>query len=339
MRSFGIAMTALCIAALAPPTPSDAHGIEGHEHRGAKKKQAAMPDWLSLFSKAEAAAHVRVDAQGGYRYIKADGIPDHATGQFPNRGNPNTIRTQTYELRVTLTPARQSQPSELRHRAFGVALNGVVFDPETAEYWRGDRRAGWNIEAMGGGMDLGLDSNNAHVQPNGAYHYHALPVALMEKLAQQGRPTLLGYAADGFPIYGPFGHDGIKELRASWRVKAGERPGGPGGRHDGIYVQDYEYAPGSGDLDECNAREGKTADYPAGTTYYVITASFPFVPRCFWGQTDASFDSLKGGPPGRGGPGGGGPGMGPPGMGPPGGRPPPGMGPPSDDRRPFPPMR
>ncbi len=58
--------------------------------------------------------------------------------------------------------------------SFGVALNGLPLDPGTAEFWHNDPN--WNYEAMSGKMDLGLDENNAHVQPNGAYHYHGLPM-------------------------------------------------------------------------------------------------------------------------------------------------------------------
>src|SRR5437016_4392394 len=40
----------------------------------------------------------------GYRYITSNGIPDHPTGQFPNRGNPNSISPQNYHFRITLSP-------------------------------------------------------------------------------------------------------------------------------------------------------------------------------------------------------------------------------------------
>ena len=95
-------------------------------------------------------------------------------------------------------------------------------------------------------------------------------------------------------------------------MKAARDAGGPPGRPDGTYSRDYEFAAGSGDLDECNGRTGRTEAFPGGTYYYVVTAQFPFVPRCFAGTPDASF--VKQGGPHRGGS--------PPGR-PPGGRPPP----------------
>ena len=58
----------------------------------------------------------------------------------------------------------------------------VVFDPNTAEYWNDDRRSGWMIEALSAVRLLGIDQNNAHVQPDGSYHYHALPNGLVKTL-------------------------------------------------------------------------------------------------------------------------------------------------------------
>ena len=50
-------------------------------------------------------------------------------------------------------------------------------------------------EAMTGGINLGLDDNHAHVQSTGAYHYHALPTGLYERLA--GVPADQAPAAHG----------------------------------------------------------------------------------------------------------------------------------------------
>ena len=42
---------------------------------------------------------------------------------------------------------------------FGIGVNGVLFEPGTAEFWMGNRSADWNYEALGGAVRLGLDSN------------------------------------------------------------------------------------------------------------------------------------------------------------------------------------
>jgi hypothetical protein len=167
-----------------------------------------------------------------------------------------------------------------------------------------------------GMMNLGIDQNHAHVQPTGAYHYHGLPTGLIKRLRIEKGPAgkdmlLIGYAADGFPIYAAYGYSeagdsssSLKKLQPSYHLKKGNRPegdDGPGRKYDGTFVQDYEFTKGSGDLDECNGRKGVTPEFPKGTYYYVVTESFPFVPRFFRGTPDSSFEHRRSGgdPQGR----------------------------------------
>ena len=239
-------------------------------------------------------SEVSIYTQGNWRYIVANGIPDHDTGAFPNQNNPNAISPQSYRFQVAARPqvAPQITPNSLGN--FGVAVNGVVFDPGAAEFWQGDRN--WQYEALSGQINLGLDGNNAHVQPTGAYHYHGLPTGLLANLGDSRRMLLLGYAADGFPIYTQYGYvnpndsaSGPKKMRSGYRLKPGRRPnGGPGGSYDGTFGQDYEFV-GAGDLDECNGRFGVTPDYPNGVYHYYITDTFPIISRNFRGTPSASF--------------------------------------------------
>jgi hypothetical protein len=280
-------------------------------------REIARPN---CFSFALGQNECNIEAKGAYRYITSNGIPDHSTGQFPNRGNPNSISAQNYHFRVPLKP--QTADHDYRGYMFGVAINGIPFDPGTAELWNGDRR--WHYEALTGFLSsrgsLGVDRNYAHVQPNGAYHYHGLPMGLLERLNYTRKMALVGYAADGYPIYGPYAytdagnaHSGLKVLKSSYRLKEGSRDSGsdgPGGVFDGSFAQDYEYQKGLGDLDQYNGRFGITPEYPGGTFYYVLTDTWPFVPRQFRGSPDSSF---RKGPPGQGGASGGyRPGFGPP---------------------------
>ena len=144
---------------------------------------------------------VTITEEGTFRVIRANGIPNHETGKFPGPGCPNAISAQSYLFRVPRYPQTNATFTFLKQQAIGVALNGVPFDPGTAEYWKNDRTSGWHIEAIGGGKSLGLDRNLAHVQPNGAYHYHGIPTGLLATMSEQKEPKLIGYAADGFPIY------------------------------------------------------------------------------------------------------------------------------------------
>ena len=271
------------------------------------KKTVIAGSFIFLFTFGVHAAsnQVSVTEDGTYRYIKSNGIPDHNTGQFPNKRNPNSISSQNHNFRIPIKPVKSSGLKQVGKNFFGVALNGVPFDPETAEYWNNDRSSGWNYEALSGKMDLGLDNNNAHVQPNGTYHYHGRPISYLRS-GRGGHSVLIGYAADGFPIYDEYGYVnpdnanlGVTRLKSSYRIKKGMRPSGPGGIYDGTYIQDYEYVEGLGNLDECNGREGVTPDFPDGTYAYFLTSGFPFIPRCHKGNSDGSFAKKRGGAVGQ----------------------------------------
>lgn len=263
--------------------------------------------------KTSAKSKVRFEIRDDYRMVSANGIPDHETGQFPNRGNPNVVREQAYTFRIPLDPAPPSEPvltAARIHRdngyIFGVAINGVPFEPATGMNWTPDgvRRGGmpgdWVHEAIGGSVDFGIDQANAHVQRTGAYHYHGIPTPVITDM----QPTLVGYAADGYPIYGPLGYQDPSDamsplvaLKSSWQLKTGDRPvppHGPGGTPDGRYTADFEFKPGIGDLDQLNGRFAVTPEYPNGVYHYVLTDAFPHVPRGFAAPPDASFRRMPG---------------------------------------------
>ncbi|MEM9336855.1 MAG: YHYH protein [Patescibacteria group bacterium] len=228
-----------------------------------------------------------------YRYFSSDGLPEYSIS-----GNryANTASAQDHEYRVALTPEQNSSPTyyELPF-TFGIALNGVTFEPFAAEWYQNDRDSGWQEDPFVTLPDL--DDYNAHVQPNGLYHYHGQPTNLIDGATDGAHSPIIGFAADGFPLYGPYVYEDaddaasdIIEIDSNYQLKSGTRSGGPGGSHDGTYNEDYEHvAGGSSDLDECNGRYGVTPEYPDGTYYYVATESFPYIPRCLMGDMDLSF--------------------------------------------------
>jgi hypothetical protein len=248
---------------------------------------------------------------GGIRTITANGIPDHKVGLFGGgigSLNPNAISAQSEVYRVTLNPTQVNSftallstsgngPNVGPQYSFGILLNGVELDPIAAEpFPHTDRNAPnanweWNLEATN--VNLGLDCNNAHVQPNGKYHYHGKPTSYLSELnVTASAMSLIGYAADGFPIYYKYAYtdasnsnSAIIEMSSSYRLKQGERPGdgttAPCGTYNGVYSNDYEFVSGLGTLDEANGREGITPEYPQGTYYYVLTDAFPSIPRYF----------------------------------------------------------
>jgi hypothetical protein len=245
--------------------------------------------------------HVVITVKGDVRTIETNAIPNHATGKFPGPGNPNAISAQKFSFKVPVDPKANDKPTKAQGpTTWGIALNGIPFDPNTAEYWNRDRSNGWNEDLMGAVGKLGADQSNAHVQPEGTYHYHAKPVLLIEALGgDNGRTLLVGYAADGFPIYTANGHKDPKDLKSpvvalksSYQLKEGNRPSGtagPGGKYDGKYTVDWQYVAGKGELDEANGRFEVTAEYPKGTYVYHMTDTFPYISRMFKGTPDSSF--------------------------------------------------
>lgn len=96
--TFAVAKAALPVveavaATLSLAGPVAAHGIEATDRH--KPQQHTGLNWRDLWNfianPAEAAAHVSVSVADGVRRIKADGIPDHQPGGFPNSGNPHSI--------------------------------------------------------------------------------------------------------------------------------------------------------------------------------------------------------------------------------------------------------
>lgn len=304
----GIAATAM--AQMRPQTRS--HTILQSDGSLDRQPATALPPGTSSFT---------MQVVDDERIISANGIPDHHVGEFPGPGNPNPISAQRYDFVLDATPARAGRTTPARGIPFGIAVSGVVFDPGAAEWYKG-QRGPWQYEPLSGAIRLGVDANNAHVQPTGAYHYHGLPTGLMTRLAvgSASHSAIVGWAADGFPIYAKYGYGNpqdptspILEHRSSYRLKeglrqplAGVRQGNietPGGHYDGTFVADYEYVEGHGTLDECNGTFAVTPDFPDGTYAYFLTADWPVIPRCFAGTPSSSFTSLRPGP-GNGGPGG-----------------------------------
>lgn len=228
-----------------------------------------------------APSSVSITVEGGERVIRANGVAAHATGPFPNADNPHAIEEQSFEVRLPAAPEVSAEVTAYTLGTFGVALNGVVMEPNAAEFYQGDMQGGWQYDPLGGAIALGLDAHYAHVQPGGKYHYHGLPTGLLAALGPTAGPegVLVGWAMDGFPIY----YDPSGAARASYRLKAGERPAPVGGAHDGAFMADWEYAPGAGTLDACNGREARTAEFPNGTYAYYLTEGYPVIPRCFRG--------------------------------------------------------
>src|SRR5687767_14101203 len=72
-------------------------------------------------------SNVKVEVTADTFIVRSNGIPDHATGEFPNRDNPNGIRKQNYTFKIPRTPKRAEEITRLPMGPIGVAINGVPF--------------------------------------------------------------------------------------------------------------------------------------------------------------------------------------------------------------------
>ena len=231
---------------------------------------------------------------GTTRTIQVNNVANHNVGQFPNSGNPNTITAVNETFSMTTTPSIASSTTDAQGYTTGVLFSGVVIEPYTAERFNGNQN--WVYNALQSTTNLGLDCNNAHVQPNGRYHYHGTPSAFSDVQNANGTSMIkVGYAADGYPIYYKYGYDAsgnnIIAYESGYQLKSGARGGdgvtAPDGCYDGTFFQDYEHVAGS-DLDACNGRMGKTPE-SNNEYHYIITDNYPSMPLCFSGTPDSSF--------------------------------------------------
>ncbi|MEP3653918.1 MAG: sulfatase-like hydrolase/transferase [Litorimonas sp.] len=239
-------------------------------------------------------ASIETRTTGNTCTLSSNSIPNHDFNDGETSfANAVGEVAKTYSFPTTPTLATTKTPLDRFNNA--VLLNGVKVDILSAGcFGVGDGRTGcndpdapWRYDPMHAPNGFQVDQSNAHAQPNGGYHYHGPPpVANGDASTVSG---VIGYAADGFPIYGPFFDDSgvIRRAESSFRLKSGTRPTGPndpGGLYDGQFRADYEYVSGLGDLDECN---GMTVD---GQYRYHVTEAFPYIISCFSGTPDQSFN-------------------------------------------------
>jgi len=192
---------------------------------------------------------ISITTQGARRVITSNGVPgSHTTGEFPVAStddafsfdrNPNRITTQSVELSLPATPAIATTPSCLGMGTIGIMTTGV---------------------ALFNGLDAGgrdavaheiQDHCEGHPQQQGVYHYHSGSDCFADP--GTGHSALLGYALDGFGIYGSRGEDGAELSTA--------------------------------DLDECHGHTHRV-EWDGETVsmyHYHLTADFPYTLGCYRG--------------------------------------------------------
>ena len=236
-------------------------------------------------------------------YVNATGVPSYPVGPWPD-GNPGIATDREWLFRIPKSPEKETgTKTDTPLGNIGVLVNGVpMFNVKDAFSYR--NQGVWNQNAVINEAD-GMDAALGHPAPAwgestvggfapGRYHHHQQPVSLRAQLGDDGsgHSPILGFAFDGFPIYGPYGFanaagtGGAVRMESSYQLRSGTRPlppSDPGGTYDGTYMEDYEFVSGSGHLDEHNGHFMVTPEYPDGIYHYHTTvdnkneSAFPYL--------------------------------------------------------------
>ena len=223
-------------------------------------------------------------------YVSCTCVPGYDIG--PWAGNPNTPANQDFTFRITRTPQQNTGTlvnAGLGH--IGVWRNGVsIFNARDGMSY--NNQGIWNRDALvfeGSSFDACL----GHPAGNGEYHHHVSPNCLYNHLDNDVHSDLIGFAFDGFPVYGAYGFvnadgtGGPARMRSSYQLRGiTERTSLPNGTvlaagqygpaiadqyPLGAFIEDYAFVDGSGDLDEHNGRFCITPEYPDGIYAYFVT--------------------------------------------------------------------
>lgn len=290
-----------------------------------------------------------------YSYVSATGIPAYITGPFQD-GNPSLATAQNKIFRIPLNPTQGSGTTATTGGNIGVFINGVaLFDYRDGVAWNNTTQSlcggpgnspcpggptatqAWNRDAIPAER-AGFDCSKAH-PAMGNYHHHQNPSAfnldlLVTSTICDAYPSdglyvintnehspLLGFAYDGFPIYGAYayantnGTGAITRMKSSYQLKdQTTRSNGPAVNQvlgaqtffNGYFREDYEYVAHNDDasyLDQHNGRFCVTPEYPEGIYCYFATvdanhkSAYPYVvgPTFYGNITVTTVTTIPGG--------------------------------------------
>ncbi|MBP6184233.1 MAG: YHYH protein [Saprospiraceae bacterium] len=256
-------------------------------------------------------------------YIKTNDIADYipvnagnGMGQvdwWPN--NPWFPDSMGYTFRFRLNPTPNTGvPRKPPYGHVGVWRNGVsIYSPLDAKSYNNDTT--WFQNAFFWEHLLLETFDSCWGHPNGSkeYHTHQSPACVYDQTDSLNHSPIIGFAFDGYPIYGCYGYantngtGAIKRMRTSYRLRniaaRTTLPDGtvlppslygpivdpsatnippnnqsPVGAPLGAYQEDYEYIAGLGDLDDHNGRFCITPEYPSGIYAYFVTLDSTLTP-------------------------------------------------------------
>jgi hypothetical protein len=278
---------------------------------------------------------VKYDAS--WAYVSATGIPAYITGPFQD-GNPSLATAQNKIFKIPLNPTQNTGTATATTAGnIGVFINGVaLFDYRDGVAYSATATNGicggpgngmcpggmgatqlWNRDAIPA-EKAGFDCAKAH-PAMGNYHHHQNPSAFNLDLTvisnvcdlypadglyvinPNVHSPLLGFAYDGFPIYGAYGYantDGtgaITRMKSSYQLKnqttrtSGPTVGQMIGTQtffNGYFREDYEYVAHASDATYLNINNGRICNTPE----YPVSL-YPNGIFCYFTTVDANHNS------------------------------------------------
>lgn len=280
-----------------------------------------------------------VEYSNNWVYVHTKGVPAYATGPFQD-GNPSQATDQNAIYKISLNPtANTGTLTPTSGGNIGIFINGVsLFDYRDGVAWNTNTNAlcggpgnppcpggpmatqAWNRDAIPAEKP-GFDCSKGH-PAMGNYHHHQNPSAFdldltvistvcnlydadgLYSINPNQHSPLIGYAYDGFPIYGAYGYANADGTGGITRMKSGYSlrnittrtthadgstvSAGPAVNATyflGYFREDYEFVANPADdyLDEHNGRFCVTPEYPNGIYCYFATvdanhnSAYPYV--------------------------------------------------------------
>nr|MBK9652082.1 YHYH protein [Bacteroidota bacterium] len=245
-------------------------------------------------------------------YISCTCIPGYSIGPWMN--NPNTPINKNFVYKITRNPVQNTGTlTNIGLGHTGVWTNGVsIFNADDGQTYM--MQGVWHRNAYffeGPSFDNCL----GHPAPGGEYHHHVNPQCLYNPADSSVHSPIIGYAFDGFPVYGAWGYTNangtgpLKRMTPSYQVRNmtdrttlpnGTTAPSPGPAINtqyplGAFIQDYEYLAASGDLDEHNGRFCVTPEYPLGTYAYFVTIDAALLPVFPFTMTETYYGVVQAG--------------------------------------------
>ena len=285
-------------------------------------------------------------------YVNTTGVPAYPTGIFTGDGNPSNATDQAAIYRIPLNPVQNTGTLTATNAGnIGIFINGVsLFDYRDGVAWNNSTGAlcggpgnppcpggpsatqAWNRDAIPA-EKLGFDCSKGH-PAMGNYHHHQNPTAFkydynvisticstydaegLYVMNPSQHSPLIGFAYDGFPIYGAYaytntnGTGGISRMKSGYELSSNTtRTNGPAVNStyfNGYFREDYVFVSHPSDptyLDEHNGRFCITPEYPAGIYCYFATvdanhnSAYPYVvgPTFYGVKTGTKVTTVPGG--------------------------------------------